>query len=100
MKTQPEPGEGASDRLSLPLKTAPLQVPLVYPPVGLPACRLPETLAEPSALPDTICSPREWGPCQLQRLDSWHGALEPWSQGTLASPTSGGESSSLTDWDG
>lgn len=62
------------------IKTILLQVPVVYPLVGLPAC-LPETLAEPSALADTICSPWEWGRCQLQRLDSWHRALEPWSPG-------------------
>jgi hypothetical protein len=57
--------------------------------VGLLACHLPETLVEPSALADTICSPQEWGPCQLKRLDSWHSAPEPWMEGTPAGPTSG-----------
>ena len=87
---------------------------LIYtpPPIGLPTSCLPEILTEPSALPDTICFPREWGPCQLQHLDSWlsalepgtlepwsPGALEPWSKGTLAGLTAGGESSTSAAWE-
>lgn len=88
-----------SNRVSVPDKAILLPLLLIYLPGGLPACHLPETLAQPSALAGAICSPWEWDLCQPQRLDPWHRAPAPCSEGTLAGPTSGRESSSLAAWD-
>lgn len=72
---------------------------LIYPPLGVPTCPLPETAADSSALADAICSPPDWGLCQLQCLVCWHRPWSPEARELWLAPHQAGESCSLADWD-